>query len=281
MPEGDTIHKVAAALRPRLLGRRIRALRIAPGAWCQATPTEAEAITAKARTITDVRAHGKHLFIELDGTVQLRSHLGMYGSWHRYAPGERWRKPACQASVMLEAGDDVFVCFNAREVEYVRDNSLRARDHAQRVGPDLLAPDLACTLLPGRARELLDAATPLADVLLSQRVAAGIGNVYKSELLFLERLHPLTSLVGTSDAQLARLYARARELLRENLGPGQRITRTIGDGRGTLWVYRRRGKPCLRCGHDVAAAKLGATMRSTYWCPQCQAAPAVQTRVAP
>ncbi len=281
MPEGDTVHKVAAALRPRLRGQRIRALRVAPGVWSRSAPMQAATTRPTACTITDVRAHGKHLFIELDGTLQLRSHLGMYGSWHLYARGEPWRKPAYQASIVLEAGDDVFVCFNAKEVEYVRNDSSRARDHAQRVGPDLVDTDVACESLPPRARKLLEATTPLVDVLLNQRVAAGIGNVYKSELLFLERLHPLTTLGDTSDEQLTRLFSRARQLLRENLGPGPRVTRTKSDARGTLWVYARGGKPCLRCGHEISVAKLGATLRSTYWCQRCQPLPAEGTKVAP
>jgi len=217
-----------------------------------------------------VVAQGKHLFIELDDGRLLRSHLGLYGSWHHYAPGESWRKPARQAAIELETDDAVYVCFNAREVELLRGGSVRERIVRTRLGPDLTSADPALDLLPARAREFLESDTLVADVLLDQRVACGIGNVYKSEVLFLERVDPLAPLGDVEDEALDRLYATAHELLRRNLGGGPRTTRFERDGAGRLWVYGRSGLPCLRCGTAIAHAPLGRAMRATFWCPDCQ-----------
>ena len=164
MPEGDTIYKIAAAMRARLSGATIRK------AWSHTHQTQ----TLAERRIKDVYAHGKHLFIALEGGFLLRSHLGMYGSWHRYRPSETWRKPKRQASLALWTDREVFVCFNALEVEYLRADGIRSRNLSQRLGPDLLAPEIELDDILRRAREFVDPESPLVDVLLDQRVACGI-----------------------------------------------------------------------------------------------------------
>lgn len=259
MPEGDTIHKVAAYLADRLVGRSIRRLRMA-GACDDCV----------GRRIERVYAHGKHLFIALDNDKLLRTHLGMYGSWHRYREGETWRKPASRASLELATEDEVFVCFNAKEIEILPAGGVRERILQTHLGPDLI--DLGADLAPvvRRSRDLLAGDTALADVLLDQRVAAGIGNVYKSEVLFLERLLPQSLLAAVTDPVLAACYAQAADLLRRNLGGGPRVTRFVGDGGPRLWVYGRARLPCLRCGAPIRYARFGKDRRATYWCGGCQ-----------
>ena len=110
----------------------------------------------------------------------------------------------------------------------------------------------------------------MADVLLDQRVACGIGNVYKSELLFLHRVHPLAPLGTVGDSVLLTLYRNAAVLLDRNLRPGPRITRFENDTGGRLWVYRRAGLPCFECGSTIHYQRCGKDWRSTYWCPVCQ-----------
>ena len=194
----------------------------------------------------------------------------MYGAWHRYVDGEAWRKPRTQASLILTTGEHVYVCFNAKEVELVREGGVRARILDARLGPDLTLPEPDIGLAVRRAREFLDAEALLADVLLDQRAACGIGNVYKSEVLFIERRRPQTPFARVSDADLARYYTRAADLLRRNLGGGARATRFENDGAGRLWVYGRRGLPCLRCDGRIEAQRLGRHHRGTFWCPDCQ-----------
>lgn len=279
MPEGDTIHKIAAAMRPALLEQRVQKarLRLWPaGAYRRDGPeASADATTAgtriEGRVIREVFARGKHLFFSFEEGLLLRSHLGMYGSWHRYRSTESWRKPEWQASIALWIGDDAFVCFNAREVELTHDPSIRHTNFSSRLGPDLLAEALDLGLVVERARQFVEADTSLADLLLDQRVACGVGNVYKSEVLFMEGEDPLLTVDLLPDAAMRRLYQRARALLRRNLGGGRRVTRPVNDGLGRLWVYGRQGAPCFHCGAAIRHARSGRDRRSTYWCPACQA----------
>lgn len=261
MPEGDTVHKLAAALRPELEGQIVRALVLRGEAPVRQPP----------QRIVSVQARGKHLLIAFDDGRVLRSHLGMHGDWHRYARGESWRRPERQASIRLETEQAVYVCFNAREWQWLQAESVEERTLRMRLCHDLLAESFDVEAAIGRARQLLEPDTPLVDVLLDQRIAAGIGNVYKSELLFLERLEPSATLAGISDGSLQSLYRRARDLLQANLGGGPRATRTNRDGAGRLWVYGRKGKACFVCGTPIRSARRGKHLRSTYWCPRCQA----------
>lgn len=261
MPEGDTVAKIARFLAPRLTGQVVRALRMA----------DPQARRCVGHRVVSVDPLGKHLMIALDNALAVRTHLGMYGSWHRYGEAEPWRKPRRQASLELRVDGEVFVCFNAKEVELMEAASVRSRIVKARTGPDFLSPDTDVASLAPRAREFLDPDTPLADVLLDQRVAAGIGNVYKSEVLFLESVLPRTRLDQVTDAGLSRCYAVAAALLARNLGGGKRITRFERDGASRLWVYGRGGLPCLRCDGRVEFGRFGTHLRGTYWCSGCQA----------
>ncbi len=262
MPEGDTVYKLAHYLRSELEGCDIAA----------GMARAAETIDLAGNRIGTVFAQGKHLFIELDNERCLRSHLGMHGSWHRYCADEPWQKPRRQASIILDMGISVFVCFNASQVEILRRTGVRRRILDIVLGPDLLDDQVDYTQILARARDLLEGDTPVLDVLLDQRVACGLGNVYKSEVLFLECCHPSTSLDCLADDRLLRMYRQARRLLRRNTGSGPRITRWSKGDPGRLWVYGRRGQPCLRCDDVIHSTKLGKGQRSTYWCPTCQPA---------
>ena len=111
---------------------------------------------------------------------------------------------------------------------------------------------------------------PLGEALLDQRAVAGIGNVVKSEVCFIERLDPWAPLRRFTDAELEAALATARRLLQANVRGGARVT-TGMRGRGReLWVYGRAGRPCRRCGTLVRDARQGELARSTYWCSRCQ-----------
>lgn len=263
MPEGDTVHKLATFLRPALSGCRLSA----------GSVVSKSRIDLGGRCVTNVYAHGKHLFIELDECELLRSHLGMTGSWHSYAPYEAWQKPRNRASILLDAGDRLYVCFHAAQVELLCKDGVRHRELAQSLGPDLLADSPALEEAVARARRLLDAETPLVDVLLNQHVMTGVGNIYKSEVLFITGYHPLHRLDALDDASLILLFETASSMLKDNLGGGPRVTRRVNDDASDLWVYGRASQPCLKCDDRVVTARLGRQRRSTYWCPSCQPEP--------
>ncbi len=267
MPEGDTLARTAAGLGPHLVGRRVAAARARmPG-------PQIERIVGA--TIQAVEAQGKNLLIRFDNGLMVRTHLRMHGSWHRYPPDARWRRPASRASLVLEVPGSVAVCFDAPVVELFEQRAEPLHPALSRLGPDLLAEDFDGDEAIRRLRDPARAAQPIAEVLLDQRALAGIGNVYKSEICFIERVDPFTTVGSLDDATLHRLVTTARRLLRENARPSGGAERVTTDGSrhasGPLWLYGRTGRPCRRCGTAIASRLHGDLPRLTYWCPVCQA----------
>ena len=132
MPEGDTLARIAVALRPYLAGRVVKAARARlPG------PQVSLIVGQK---IDAVDAAGKNLLIKFEGGLELRTHLGLHGSWHRYRPGERWRRAPSRAVAVIEAPSAVAVCFDAPVVELIDSRALALHPALAGLGPDLLAP---------------------------------------------------------------------------------------------------------------------------------------------
>lgn len=263
MPEGDSIAKLATLLAGELVGQPLVDAR-----------REGEPIASfLQRRVDDVVAYGKHMFTVVGG-LALRTHLGMRGDWHRYRQQEqRWRRPAWQAKALLATSTHVYVCFAAKEVELMDLGGVRFRALMARLGPDVLGDAFDPVRVAAHARTL-PGATPMCDVVLHQGVAAGIGNVYKNEVLFAGQLHPARRLDAVDDACLVEVFGRAALWMRANVPPGPRQTRAprAGEG-GALWVYGRKGEPCLLCTAPIAYARMGRLARSTYWCPACQRLP--------
>lgn len=274
MPEGDTLSRIAVALRPYLAGRVVKAARARlPG------PQVSQIV---GRKIEAVDAVGKNLLIRFEGGLELRTHLGLHGSWHRYRPGETWRRPASRAALVIEVPGAVAVCFDAPVVELFEARAEPLHPTLSTLGPDLLDDDFD---MPEAVRRLHDPARAEAEVgnaLLDQRAVAGIGNVFKSEILFMERVSPFAPLGTLDEATLERVLATAREQLQANARPGAPAgrTTTVDPKTGAklapsrLWVYDRAGRPCHRCGTIIRSGPQGAELpRTTYWCPSCQPAP--------
>lgn len=252
MPEGDTIHRTANRLRPALKGRELTRL---------ALPRVAGDRPRVGERIDEVRAVGKHLLIDFSGGLTLETHMKMTGAWHLYRVGERWQKAAHLARAEVEVDGWVAVCFSAPVVQLGPTRSMGRAD----LGPDLCTPDADIGLAVDRFSTLagdLD----VADALLDQRIACGVGNVYKSEVLWAERVSPFRPAADVDPTLQRRLLTRAQRLLLANLGPGQRTTVP-----GGLAVYGRRGRSCRSCGTRILSKKQGEHARSTYWCPRCQA----------
>jgi len=264
MPEGDTLHRTAARLRPALRGQaltrfeapRLLGDRPRPGA-----------------TITDVEAVGKHLLIHFDDGLTLRTHLRMSGSWHLYRTGERWRKPRHLLRALVAVDGWEAVCFSAPVVQTYRPEHPGGAlgtdlDPVGHLGPDLCRRDADLEECVRRMGELPEPDAEIATVLLDQRVAAGVGNVYKSEVLFACGVNPFAPLSTIDVDSRRRLVETAARLLRANLTTARRTT--VAGPPGSVAVYGRARQPCRRCGTPVRVVRQGEQARSTYWCPRCQ-----------
>lgn len=266
MPEGDTIFRAARTLHEALAGRTVTMFETALAPLARVDDQQPIA----GRTIDRVVAAGKHLIIDFSGGLHLRTHMRMNGSWHIYRRSERWRRPRRDMRVVI--GTDAFVAvgFNIPVAEFLDDRALARQEDLRRIGPDFLDErfDADEAFRRVRARR----GSEIANVLLNQRVVAGIGNVFKSEVLFLAGINPFTDVAAIDDAALRRLLAISRKIVRHNVehGRSDRITINSMDRSKKLWVYGRGGEPCRRCATPIEYRKQGVDARGTYWCPRCQ-----------
>ena len=261
MPEGDTILRAARALGASLQGKRVTSFE-------SPLPRLAGADLSGHR-VEAVEARGKNLLVRFDDGRALRTHMRMTGSWHLYRPNERWKKPARLARVVLATEDAVAVCFNAPVVELLSARQLARHESLRRLGPDVLGE--VFDLSEAVRRIASSGNRPIGEALILQSALAGVGNIYKSEALFLCGLDPFAAVVSLSENDLARVVAKARELMSANLDGTPRRTRRTPDG-ASYWVYARSGKACFRCGTRIRMRRQGDAARSTYWCPVCQPA---------
>jgi endonuclease VIII len=276
MPEGDTVYRTAAVLGRALLDRSVMAAR--------GRPDGAQLERVVGSRVDRVEAGGKHLLIGFDNGLTLHTHLRMHGSWHRYGPGERWRRSPSRAVAVIEVTGAVAVCFDAPTVELLDSRALAIHPGLRALGPDLLAdpPDIGEAVrrlrAPGRS------GLSIGEALLDQTIAAGIGNIYRSEILWLVLVSPFVSVGALDDETSRRLMETGASLLRANRARAERVTTSdalggppAADGprRGAraLNVYGRTDRPCPRCGSRIRATMVGGSLpRRVYWCPACQPA---------
>ena len=254
MPDGDTLVRTAAGLRPYLIGREVTAARARqPG-------PQAERLVGA--TVTAIQTQGKNLLIQFSNGLEVRTHLKLYGSWHRYRPGERWRMPESRARLVLEVPGAVAVCFDAPTVELFEQRAESLHRALAPLGPDLLSPTFDAAVALRRLRDPSRAGLTIGEALLDQRALAGIGTIWRAETLWTERTSPFAVLGELDYAILQRLIATARRLLQASVRNGSP---------GPMGAYRRTGRPCRRCGTLIRSRTYGRDLaRRVYWCPRCQ-----------
>lgn len=258
MPEGDTIHRTASALRTAMAGRRMQRFD---------APELVGPVPVAGRVIEAIEIRGRHLEMVFDDGLVLDTQVRRGASWHLHRPDEPWRRPFREMSAAVETTDWVAVCFNAPLVETYRQPDRRRHPGMGRIGPDLTHHDVdvdrVVDLLVGYA----DGEAALAEVLLDQRVACGLGNVYRCEAMWATGVSPFAH-VGVIDRRDAhRLVSTAVAQLRVNLQRPGRIA--VADVKGGLAVYGRNGQRCPRCPGTIEGRR-GRSGRVLYWCPQCQ-----------
>jgi endonuclease VIII len=266
MPEGDTLFRMAATLQRAIGGQVVtRFETVLP----KLARVDVDTPIA-GRTVERVESAGKWLLMRFSGGLTLLTHMLMSGSWHIYRPGERWQRGRQHMRIVIETGRMVAVAFNVPVAEFHTEESLSRRRSFSQLGPDLLSQrfDRATAIENIRAQ----AETEIAVALLRQSVLAGIGNEFKSEVLFEAGIHPFRAAGTLTGAELERLIDVARRQLSDNVyqhSPRRRTTRRV-ERSENLWVYNRSGQPCRKCGDLIVARRHTADGRLTFWCPLCQ-----------
>ena len=226
MPEGDAIHRTALALDRALAGGELMRFH-APRLRYRPFPP--------GTIVEGAEAVGKHCLVRFDDGRTLRTHMGMTGSWHLYRTGERWkRSPAGLRAIVAVPGWEA-VCFAAPTVE------LTIEPELGHLGPDLCQEDADVDAAVGRMDALAEAGRSIGDVLLDQRVASGIGNIWKNEACFACGIDPSTPIALLDADERRRLLAAA----------ASRLRRSVGGNRPAMAVYGRAGKACPRCGGTI------------------------------
>jgi endonuclease-8 len=261
MPEGDTIHRAAARLAP-IVGKSLR--RFEARKLAGARPRAGE-------TIERVGADGKHLLIDFSGGLTLDTHMAMVGRWVLQPSGSDRAGPAHLVRVVVGTDEWDAVCFSAPTVRTFP--TATDRSPIAHLGPDLASSDADLDECLRRWHDLAESDALVADVLLDQRIANGVGNVYMSEACWRVAVRPHAVASSVDDRARHDLLAAAHALLQVNLESGRR--RTVPGGYA---VYDRRGRACRRCGSPITSARIGRWRRTAYWCPHCQALPEAQTR---
>ncbi|HVH98679.1 MAG TPA: DNA-formamidopyrimidine glycosylase family protein [Enhygromyxa sp.] len=276
MPEGDTIHKVALRLRPLFVGQRLLEIE------CELAAVDDWLLPG--REVARIEARGKNLLIHcaplelVEGKpdprkpeqlpVAIWTHLGMDGAWRLRTRdvAAAGRPPA----IALHVASHVAACYEPKQLAVLGPRSLLRHPMLAQLGPDLLDPEADLDEAVSRLRALGRA--EIGDAIMRQSAVAGIGNVYKSELLFLERLSPFLGVHELEPARLRTVLERARALMQANVDArGPRRTRLDREApRQRLWVYERSGRPCYVCSTILEMRRQGELARSTYYCPQCQ-----------
>ncbi len=260
MPEGDTVYIACQQLHTALAGRTVTRFDLRTPALALVDLTGA--------TVTEVVPRGKHILMRFSTGQTLHSHLRMDGGWRISPAGSRPRGRDFEIRALVGNADWLAAGFLVHDLRLVATDA--ESEVVGHLGPDLLAPDF--DRAEALRRFAAVAAQPIGEALLDQRLTAGIGNVYKSEVLFVNRLSPFLPVAEVPD--MGAVLDSSVRLLRGNLGSHSRSTTGWRQPGQQFWVYGRAGKGCRRCGTVVRSCEQGAdpaTERITYYCPNCQA----------
>jgi len=278
MPEGDTIYRAARALQRAIGGKVVTGFETGLAKLARVN----DDTPLVGRVVEKVESRGKWCLIFFSGDLILVTHMLMSGSWHLYRVGERWQMGRGRMRVVIRTAEWEAVGFNIPVAEFHTARSLERSAQVPKLGPDILSEDFTVedgvARMAAYGRENPDA--EIGSVLLNQRVLAGLGNVYKSEVAFAAGVNPFRAMETITPREMQAMVDLAQRYMQANVvdRKGDGIVTYGGNRRTThamnreerLWVYRRQGEECRRCGAAVMMRKQGVQARSTYWCPECQ-----------
>ncbi|MGE3961482.1 MAG: bifunctional DNA-formamidopyrimidine glycosylase/DNA-(apurinic or apyrimidinic site) lyase [Dehalococcoidia bacterium] len=271
MPELPEVETIRRDLVPLLQGRTLRRVSIHPGGERLAvthSPRELESELA-GRRVEEIGRHGKYLLLRLDDDRTWVVHLRMTGSLvHTTADASAHRFERAR----LDLDDGTSLRFNDLRKFGTWHLVEDPRDAMPASGPDALSSEFSAAWLRSR---LKDRVAPVKALLLDQRIAAGVGNIYADEALWIAKVHPATAAGRLGSAQVKRLHAAVLQTLEESLGDRGSSFSDYRDGLGAeglhhvrVHVFRREGQACERCGATIEKARVAG--RGTHFCPRCQ-----------
>ena len=265
MAEGHAVIRWAQALTV-LVGEQLREVHL-PKRWGDRSQT------LLGQHLCEIKTHGKVLLLALSGGETLLCHAMQYGSWQVGEPGMILRKDPGYVRLRLRTDHHEAVFYHGPVIELLTAQELASNERLQSLGPDVMAADFDRDL----AWQRLTAypAEPIGDIVMNQQVMAGIGNIYKSEGLFLAAVNPCRPAHEIERGEMERYWNAVIPLMWDATKSYGRTATLPPDKRtATLihWVYGRKGKPCLRCGTPIEKIRQGHLQRATYFCPQCQPA---------
>lgn len=278
MPEGDTLYRAARSLQQALGGKLVTAFETGLAKLARVD----DDTPIVGRTVEKVAARGKWCLIFFSGDLILVTHMLMSGTWHIYKTGENWWQPKNRMRVAITCSDYQAVAFNVPIAEFHTARSLERNSQVPRLGPDVLGGEFSIEVgvQALRQRAASHPTDEIAVVLLNQRVLAGLGNVYKSEVAFAAGVNPFRPMGTITEDEMMAIIDVSHKYMKANVfdGSGDGIVTYTGNRRTThsmdssdrLWVYGRQGMECRRCGTSILMSKQGEQARSTYWCPNCQ-----------
>lgn len=266
MPEGHTLHRLARLHQRRYAGSPVR-VSSPQGRF------DDGAAVVDGRVIVRATAWGKHLFHHYAGGRIVHVHLGIYGRFTEWPVLDEAIPPPVGQVRMRMVGAQYGTDLRGPTVCEVIDEP-DIDEIIARLGPDPLRSDAAPALAWARVRK---SRRTIGALLMDQAVIAGVGNVYRSELLFRHRIDPYRTGTRIGEDEFHAMWVDLVELMKVGLRRGQiHVVRPEHDhgapayapDRPRTYVYRRAGEPCRVCGTTIHTAVLEG--RNVFWCPNCQ-----------
>lgn len=265
MAEGHAVARWADALQ-QLVGETVRDV-VVPPRWRE------RAARLAGTQVTRVHAHGKHLVVHFSNDWVIHTHAMQYGSWQVGPIGQQLRKESRYARLRLTTGRLEVLFYHGPVMEVLSADEFARHERYASLGPDLLHDDFQSSTVLDTMRA--QGAREVGDAVLDQRIVAGIGNIYKSEGLFLAAIHPGRRSDSLTSRELQVFFDELIPLMQAGrLEYGMTITlppELRYEPWMRNWVYRRRGHPCFVCATPIEMFRQGDFQRTTYFCPHCQA----------
>ena len=264
MPEGHSVHRHAKKLNELFSGQELKVTspqgRFAEGAKL-----------IDGHQLVKAKAHGKQLFAKFDNNLQLRVHLGIYGKWGFRDFEQNPPEPVGQVRLRLLSGNSLADLRGPTACEVLTPGEVRAIE--RKLGPDPLQLDPKKLKKAEFIRRVKKSQVSIGQLLMNQEIIAGIGNVYRAELLFRAGQSPFTPGTEVPDLVLETIWEDAARLMRIGVKKGMMLTREDKlRGRPKIsdryYVYKRQGLRCRECGGVVSISLMQA--RKLYWCESCQ-----------